>query len=222
MNDVYDRYHDWLATRTGRPAEVIASLHGPDRDRVRLDAEGLAANNWPANFPADLAVQRGDRLAWGGYDEDRAIYDSPVFVPEAGEARTIHLGIDIFAAAETEVFAPLAGRVHSFQDNANVKDYGPTILLEHGFDGLTFWTLYGHLSRNSLDGLSVGQRFEAGDRIAWLGAAEVNGGWTPHLHFQVILDIMDKSGDYPGVFKRSERDEWKRICPDPAGLLGLV
>ena len=223
MSELYDRYQAWLATRTDPPAEVIKGLHGPDTDRVRLDAEGLAANNWPVAFPPDIAVQKGDRLAFGGYDEDRAIYDGPVFTPQAGgEARTIHLGLDIFAAPETAVYAPLDGRIHSFQDNANPKDYGPTLILEHAVGELVFYTLYGHLSRDSLDGLHTGKTFKAGDRIAALGGVQVNGGWTPHLHFQVILDMMERKGDYPGVFKLSERADWKRICPDPGPLLGLT
>lgn len=222
MTDIYDRYCAWLVARTEPAAEVMAGLHGPDCDRVRLDAAGLEANDWPASFPSDLVIQTGERLAWGGYDEDRAIYDGPVFAAEPGaEARSVHLAIDVFAAAGALVFAPLAGRVHSFQDNANPKDYGPTLLLEHDVGDLTFWTLYGHLSRDSLDGLYVGRPFAAGDRIGALGDARENGGWPPHLHVQVILDLMGRSGDFPGVFKPSERERWKRICPDPVPLLGI-
>ncbi|MBW8882382.1 MAG: peptidoglycan DD-metalloendopeptidase family protein [Asticcacaulis sp.] len=215
----YERYHAWLAN-AAPCAEVIKGLHGPACDLVRLDADGLAASGWPAVFPDDLPVHAPGRIAYGGYDEDRAIYDTPIFVAN-GEPRTIHLGVDIFAPAGTEVFAPLDATVHSFQDNANAKDYGPTILLEHApADGLVFYTLYGHLSRGSLDGLQPGRPFKAGDRIARLGDAKVNGGWPPHLHFQVVLDLKGRSGDYPGVFRRSERAEWKRICPDPGPLLG--
>ena len=68
--------------------------------------------------------------------------------------------------------------------------------------------------------LQAGRAFKAGDRLAWMGDAAVNGGWPPHLHFQVILDLKGWSGAYPGVFKRSERNDWKRICPDPGPLLG--
>ena len=100
-------------------------------------------------------------------------------------------------------------------------DYGPTIILEHTpVAGLKFHTLYGHLDRDSLKGLKPGTAFMAGEKIAQLGTRRENGGWSPHLHFQIILDIGSAKGDYPGVAKRSEQDKWLAICPDPAKLLG--
>ena len=215
----YDLYIDWLKTTVPR-AEIMRGLH-TRFEPIRLDAEGARQLGLNNGLPGDTVLAKG--LLVGGYDEERAIYSGPVFAaPDGTEARTIHLGIDIFEDAGTPVFAPLAGRVHSFQDNANPKDYGPTIILEHAVTSqLTFYTLYGHLSRDSLDGLAVEQPMAAGDAIARLGAAAVNGDWPPHLHFQLILDMQGKRGDYPGVFKKSEREQWKRICPDPAPLLGI-
>ncbi|ESQ82334.1 peptidoglycan DD-metalloendopeptidase family protein [Asticcacaulis benevestitus] len=216
----YALYTDWLKTAAPR-AELMAGLHG-GFDPIRLDAEGARQLGLTDDLPGSHVIET-PRLKVGGYDEERAIYSGPVFTPAAGaEARTLHLGLDIFAVAGTPVFAPLDGRIHSFQDNANPKDYGPTIILEHAVtEALTFYTLYGHLSRDSLGGLEVGQGMTSGRQIARLGAAEVNGDWPPHLHFQVILDMQGKTGDYPGVFRKSEREKWKRICPDPAGLLGI-
>ncbi|MFT4075799.1 MAG: peptidoglycan DD-metalloendopeptidase family protein [Asticcacaulis sp.] len=215
----HDLYIDWLKTAPPR-AEIMRGLHTRFAP-IRLDAKGALALGLKDDLPGDAVLAKG--LLVGGYDEERAIYSGPVFeAPAGGEARTVHLAIDLFEAAGAPVFAPLAGVVHSFQDNANPKDYGPTIILEHAVTSqLTFYTLYGHLSRESLEGLSIGQPVAAGARIATLGAAAVNGDWPPHLHVQVILDLMGKSGDFPGVFKKSEREQWKRICPDPAPLLGI-
>lgn len=213
LPEAFACYLDWLATAPPAP-EIIRRVRsaGP----LRLGADGLAEEGWDDLPPGTLRA--------GGYDEDRAIYDGPVFAAGAGEEpRTIHLGIDLFAAAGTAVYAPLAGHVHSFQDNANPKDYGPTVILEHTVKvDLTFYTLYGHLSRESLIGLHAGQDVAAGAQLATLGAAEVNGGWPPHLHFQVILDMGSALGDFPGVFKQSERARWKLVCPDPAPLLGIA
>ena len=209
----YDRFVDWQANAP-RGAEIIRGLHGTV-GRLRLDAEGRADEGWD-DLPAGV-------LRAGGYDEDRAIYAGEAFTggPE-NEPRTLHLGLDIAAPAGTEVFAPLAGTVHSFQDNAARFDYGPTIILEHAVaPDLTFHTLYGHLSCESLATLSIGRAFAAGERLATLGSPEVNGNWPPHLHFQIILDIADWRGDFPGVFRKSQRDLWRRICPDPRPLLGL-
>lgn len=216
---MYALYTDWLKTAAPR-AEVMRGLRA-GYEPIRLDAEGARQLGLKDDLPGDTVMQDG--LLVGGYDEERAIYSGPVFeASEGSESRTIHLGIDIFEAVGTLVFAPLAGRIHSFQDNANPKDYGPTIILEHAVTSqLTFYTLYGHLSRDSLDGLTIGKPVAAGEAVARLGEAAVNGDWPPHLHFQLILDMQGKRGDYPGVFKKSEREQWKRICPDPAPLLGI-
>jgi murein DD-endopeptidase MepM/ murein hydrolase activator NlpD len=167
-------------------------------------------------------VKPGDPVRAGGYGEDRGVYSQVLFAPEGVEPRTVHLGLDVFAPAGTDVFTPLSGRVHSSRINDAEGDYGPTIILEHTpVAGLKFHTLYGHLSRDSLKGLKPGTAFMAGEKIADLGTKRENGGWAPHLHFQIILDIGDAKGDYPGVCRRSEQDHWLSICPDPGPLLGL-
>ncbi len=216
-------YANWLSAFTGCFAEIMTGLHTHRYEAIALNSEGLKSRGWDSGLPGDCVVEGAMPLLVGGYNEERAIYSGPAFEPENGEeARTVHLGIDIFAPAGTPVFAPLEGQVHSFQDNANPKDYGPTIVLEHAVTSkLTFYTLYGHLSRESLEGLVVGQTFGTGQQIATLGAPTVNGDWPPHLHFQIILDTLGKRGDFPGVCKKSERADWLQLCPDPASLLRL-
>lgn len=202
MSDAYNR---WIAGLRPTGIEVIDGLHRALPGM--LDA-------------AD--VKHGAPIRFGGYGEDRSVYTQALFAPEGEEPRTIHLGVDVFAPAGAEVFTPLSGRVHSSRINDNPGDYGPTIILEHTpVTGLTFHTLYGHLDRDSLKGLKPGTAFMAGEKIAELGTKRENGGWPPHLHFQILLAIGSAKGDYPGVCKRSERDHWLSICPDPTALLGL-
>jgi 4-aminobutyrate aminotransferase-like enzyme/Ser/Thr protein kinase RdoA (MazF antagonist) len=158
-------------------------------------------------------------LAIGRYDEPRLLYAAPAFAGAdgpSGERRTIHIGLDLFAAAGTPVFAPLDGVVHAWADNALPQDYGPVIVLRHETDdGTEFFTLYGHLSRESLEGLAVGRAVKAGQRIATLGSPAVNGGWTPHLHLQIITDLLELATDFPGVARPSQRSVWCALCPDP-------
>ena len=100
----------------------------------------------------------------------------------------------------TEVFAPLDGAVLSVQRNPAPLDYGPTVILEHaGEDGRPFFTLYGHLDEEVLGRLQPGAPVAAGELVGRLGAEAVNGGWPPHLHFQVVLDRLGRTGDFPGV-----------------------
>lgn len=163
----------------------------------------------------------GAKVGIGRYDEPRLIYTSDQF--KAGdELRTVHIGLDFFQPAGSPVFAPLDGIVHSFQNNDLPLDYGPTIILEHDIaDGLTFFTLYGHLSNASLEGLHEGQSIASGEPFATLGDEAENGGWAPHLHFQVMMDMLGRKGDFPGVAPPSERAVWLSICPDPNVLVGL-
>jgi murein DD-endopeptidase MepM/ murein hydrolase activator NlpD len=180
-----------------------------------------------ADFTAFIWQQMADAgagYAAGGYAENRTLYSmSPVFSAnsDGSEARTLHLGVDLWLSAGSSVHAALPGRVHSCQDNAAFGDYGPTILLEHWLDSGLFYTLYGHLARESLTASPVGRVLEAGELLGWLGAPEVNVGWPPHLHFQIITDLLDYIGDYPGVCKPSEAQQWLSRCPDPNLLLRI-
>jgi len=134
------------------------------------------------------------RYGVGGYMENRTIYAGiPLFDNGVDEPRFLHLGVDLWAEAGTAVYSPLPGKVHSFKDNNNHGDYGPAIILEHNLGGLTLYTLYGHLSRKNLNGLSVGMPIHVNQKIGNFGDIEENGHWPPHLHFQ----LMGLSGRLP-------------------------
>lgn len=156
----------------------------------------------------------GKEFGYGGYLENRGIYPAGQFGNE-GEARSLHLGLDIWMYAGSPVYLPKDGKLHSFQDNNHPGDYGPTLIFEHQDKTGIFYTLYGHLSRTSLVEKSVGMLISAGTQIATLGEPFENRDWPPHLHFQVILDLLGNTGDFPGVCKLSEADYWAGICPCP-------
>lgn len=205
-----------------------------DAEHDRLNALNLTAGNTTltpeviADADAMTAyinseLQRtASRYAIGGYAEHRTIYNyNPHFDTDGGEPRRLHLGTDIWGTAGTPIFAPLTGRVHSFKNNATFGDYGGTIILQHELEGAVFHTLYGHLAVKSLEGLHEGKVIAKGEQVAELGEAHENGGWSPHLHFQVILDMGGAWGDYAGVCRFSERERYLANCPDPDGILGL-
>lgn len=151
----------------------------------------------------------------GGYMEHRTIYGRSELFNGAEEPRRLHLGVDIWADAGTPVYSPFDGKVHSFNDNHNFGDYGPTIILEHDLDGLMLYSLYGHLSWESLQGLYPGKPIIKNERIATFGNAAENGNWPPHVHFQLIFDMEGHAGDYPGVGRFSEREKLMDNIPDP-------
>jgi murein DD-endopeptidase MepM/ murein hydrolase activator NlpD len=164
----------------------------------------------------------GASVGVGGYNEHRTIYRrSQHFNTTETEPREIHLGVDLWAAAGTPVFAPLPGIVHSFQDNANFGDYGPTIILEHQTAHGALYSLYGHLTRASLVGLYEGKSIAAGEKLAEIGPYPENGDWPPHLHFQLMTDMLGLRGDFPGVCSLADRAKFLALCPDPNQLLRI-
>jgi murein DD-endopeptidase MepM/ murein hydrolase activator NlpD len=221
-------WHSFLAALPAASPLPFA-LHSRPCCRLDLSAGNPSLQGFDPGVTADFSVfieqqiaDAGADYAAGGYAENRTLYAmSPVFsaANDGSEARTLHLGVDLWLAAGTGVHAVLPGRVHSCQDNAAFGDYGPTLILEHTLDDRRFYTLYGHLARESMAASPVGRFVEAGELLGWLGTSEVNVGWPPHLHFQIITDLLDYVGDYPGVCAPSEAAQWLARCPDPNLLL---
>jgi len=205
---------------------VEINLNAPTTARLDLSlANPIVANarvhdNKDVTRLLALVMERsGAQYGIGGYGEKRGWYARGEQFTHGEEVRSIHLGVDIWAPAGTPVYSPLDGIVHSFQDNALFGDYGPTIILQHSLQGETVYTLYGHLSRESLAGLVEGEVIRRGERFATRGAAPINGDWPPHLHFQIMIDMLGKVGDYPGVAAESQRELFLTLCPDPNFIL---
>ncbi len=163
-----------------------------------------------------LAIQEAS-IGVGGYLENRVIYRrSQHFGPgQVEEARSLHLGVDVWLPAGTPVLAPLSATIHSLADNDNFGDYGPTVILQHELEGTTFYSLYGHLSRHEFRQLRVGQQLEKGEAFAAVGPYPENGDWPAHLHFQLMVDMQGRVGDFPGVAPPSEQAAWAALCPNP-------
>jgi len=51
-----------------------------------------------------------------------------------------------------------------------------------------------------------------------LGKPDENGGWPPHLHFQLIRDMQGFVGDYPGVCAKQDLTFYANNCPDPSAF----
>ncbi|MGD9396466.1 MAG: aminotransferase class III-fold pyridoxal phosphate-dependent enzyme [Candidatus Thorarchaeota archaeon] len=168
-------------------------------------------------------AEAGVKIGVGRYNEPRLIYSGDQYLEPGNESRTVHLAIDLFVETGTPVLSVYDGVIHSFQNNSKPLDNGPTIVIEHRTtpDGPTFYILYSHLTLDSLDGLSTGQTVKKGERIGRVGEYPDNGGWPPHLHFQLIVDMLDQKGDLFGVASPSKRSVWLSICPDPNLILQI-
>ena len=223
-------FHNFLINISATPLRVLdASIPKSKYLPLDLSESNEALNKVDVSSSTKLEVlvnnhikKHNAQVAYGGYLEVRNIYKrSHHFNSQAQDERSIHLGIDLWSEAETPIYSPLEGIVHSFKNNTNFGDYGPTIILRHTISGVEFYTLYGHLSLSSINNLKIKKIFKQGDEIATLGDASVNGDYPPHLHFQIIKDIQDFKGDYPGVCSKKDLEFYKANCPDPDLLLKL-
>lgn len=175
-----------------------------------------------------------ERFSWGRYDEDRrGMYTSPLFVlgtqasvrsPSADptttpQVRSLHMGVDLGAPAGTAVFAPLAGRVWGVADRNGEGDYGGVVILEVKLFDEDLWLLLGHLSRHRA--VKSGERVECGQLLGWLGERNENGGWNPHLHFQ-LSRLQPCEVDLPGAVRPADRELARVVFPDPEPWLATV
>ncbi|MCT8339068.1 peptidoglycan DD-metalloendopeptidase family protein [Flavobacteriaceae bacterium TK19130] len=160
-------------------------------------------------------------LLANGYLQQRSFYDTPnyqLITPQGIEYRNVHLGTDFWIPARTPLHSPFDGEVVICSDIEKHKDYGPLLILKHSFANLQFYTLHGHLSKDSLTLSPKGKKVKQGEKIGYIGDETENGHWVPHLHFQVITDLMGNTFNFNGTAFRSELEVWKNICPDPAIL----
>ncbi len=176
-----------------------------------------------SKYLQNFLKSRHKSIAFGGYLERRSLYKRSKHFNKAGSliGRNIHLGIDLWCETDTPVLAVFDGLIHSFSDNTNFGDYGPTIVLKHCIKDVVFYSLYGHLSRSSIKSLIKNTQITQGQVIGNVGCSDINGDYAPHLHFQIIKDIQDYLGDYPGVSSEIDLPFYIENCPNPNLILKL-
>ena len=228
--DGADRVLKYLDEQRGS----FASIFDCDLTSLPMGSLSVETSRWPQNpfyLPPEEALRVGEEVEhknnfWiGYYNEPRLIYVEPAFRNgpwKASDRRTVHLAVDIFAPTNTQVYSPLAGRVTVAENRIGYLDYGGVIILEHKTpDGDIFYTLYGHLDPEFMIRIKVGDTIDAGVFFAHLGDEKMNGGWAPHLHFQLALMTEGIEADWPGVGDPDEMYFWNSVCPNPAALLNL-
>ena len=224
------RVAQWIEEQAKTVAELIP-LEGKKICRLDLSVGSKVLGN-NVHFEQAALFERRIRnvleseeaeIGYGGYAEYRPVYTTDAYTVMGNEGpqwRSLHLGIDLWTAAGCPVFAPISGKIHSVQDNAGERDYGPTLILEHRIaEDLRFYSLYGHLDRASLTDWKSGREVAQGQQLGRIGPAPENGNWPPHLHFQLMLDLLGNEGDFPGVAFPNEAEIWLSVCPDPSLLI---
>lgn len=202
---------EWLDSKNS----IKLDFSNQNADLLKLDLQSTQNFN---DYVFGFIKQKEKKYGHGGYLENRMIYQRSTHFQQ-GESRCMHLGIDVWCEAFHPLYAPLDAKVHSFANNNNFGDYGPTIILQHELNGERFYTLYGHLSLASLENIAIGDTIGKGQKFSELGPFPENGDWPPHLHFQLISDIKELKGDFPGVCAPSELEQFKLLCPDPNAFI---
>jgi hypothetical protein len=95
----------------------------------------------------------------------------------------VHLGVDFNRLPEGQmVCLPEGGKVvHVMKDDTKFNGWGGRVLVKCK-DG--HYVMFGHLSHHGLP--NEGAELKTGDTVGYIGAGDVNGGWFPHLHLQVM------------------------------------
>ena len=161
----------------------------------------------------------------GRYNERRrSMYTSELFGSadpwaESKDVRDIHVGIDVGGEVGTAVHSIADCTVHSCGYNAAELDYGHVVVTEQELNGRMVWALYGHLNKASSTNRRRGDRIARGDVVGWIGDRHENGGWPPHVHFQLSL-VEPKTHDLPGVVTSEQHAQALQMYPDPRMVLG--
>jgi len=172
-------------------------------------------------------------LAEAGYAHDvgrynerrRSMYTTDLFDvdPQGGtsavSSRDIHVGVDVGGAVGTAVHSVADCVVHSAGYNPALLDYGHVIVTEQELNGHRVWALYGHLSAASTANRTAGDVVASGEILGWLGDKHENGGWPPHVHFQLSL-VEPETHDLPGVVSSEQHLDALERYPDPRMCLG--
>ena len=181
LSNLYDNRIAILDEKISLETYVKIDLSGENK---ALDSFDIADPTQCQGYIDQILKEKQGLVAYGGYLEKRSLYISKRFSKD--KIRDIHLGMDFWSGVGTKVITPITGKVHSFCNNKDIGNYGPTIILEHKINNVLFYTLYGHLSLESLEELYIGKVYNRGEVLCNLGAPAINVNYASHLHFQII------------------------------------
>lgn len=227
---LFEKFISWTKKNTFSLENLFPTVHKNKAVHIDLSIQNNTVKteeefNNPKYFGeklAEIQEQNSDKIIAGGYLEKRALYTSDIYNAEnSNQKRNIHLGVDFWLPENTPIHALLDGEVICAVHQTSYKGYGGFVILKHIGKEVEFYTLYGHLSKESISNFSLGEIIKQNEQIGVLGDYQENGEWVPHLHFQIMLDVLDYKNDFPGVALESELEFWKMICPNPNLLFKL-
>jgi murein DD-endopeptidase MepM/ murein hydrolase activator NlpD len=135
--------------------------------------------------------------SWGGYLEDRSQVWSGHY-HKRGEV--IHLGVDFYVPVGVEVYMPIDGDLcWSQQDPDQNGGWGGKLI----FRTQAGYLVFGHLKEISD---SFPRFVKKGEVIGKIAEADKNGGWSPHLHVQLMKEFKPEVDGYGPKYDGMELD----------------
>lgn len=160
-------------------------------------------------FNDEMLEKSNCRYLVGRYGEDRK---SMLTDTKAGkEGRTIHVALDIFSRDLEPVMAPYEGEIITSDYEEGFGEYGNYLIFKP--DQKDYCIFFGHLAG---DRLPIG-RVKANQTIAHLGdfLDNENGGWSRHLHLQILKNPMPDGSTPPGYSTKEDFEKLSLAYPDP-------
>lgn len=217
-------FHPLFEKELWNNATVIDFSHNDfwEKEYVSSDGKGANIKVWEHIKKAKAL------MGIGGREKRPSPYSFKEHFSTGAEIRDIHIGLDFYVLAGTKIFSPMNGLIH-FAKDFGKGDYGNAIILKHEIKNKIFYSLFGHLSRKSLERIKTGNSIQKGELIGFVGETFENGGWQPHLHFQIIVEkekemqkeLLENNSPWGYVsmhhLKNNEFNVFERF-PDPALL----
>lgn len=151
----------------------------------------------------------GFRYLIGQYGEDRTVMLADTPAGKAG--RVMHMAVDIFSKNLETIFSPCDGTIIRSDYEEGFGEYGNYIIIQPA--NHDFYIFFGHLS---WDRAKTGKIFQ-GQKIAQLGDYQdnENGGWSRHLHIQILKDLPNEGLTPDGYSTKIEFKQNLEKYPDP-------
>jgi len=128
-----------------------------------------------------LAKKYNTNFLIGKYGEDRKkLFENFGIERFTKNGKTLHAGIDIFMPALSKVALPENAKLIESKKDSEIGGYGHYLI----YEVTNAFLLFGHIYPKS--NLTIGEYYNKGEIIAQLANIEDNGGYLPHLHFQVL------------------------------------
>lgn len=128
------------------------------------------------------------------------------------EGRVYHLAVDIFSRDQELVFAPCDGEIVVTAYEPGEHNYGNYLILRPVDVNLPY-IFFGHLADDKV-GLGM---VRAGQQLGRLGSSTnlENGGWSIHLHLQLLLELPPAGGAPIGYSSEEALGVNQIQFPDP-------